>query len=113
MADFLRLDGGGDTLLLSLEAGPPRLAYWGEALPASLDEAGVAALAERAVPNGMLDDGEQFDVFPEAARGFSGHPALEVHRPSGGFLTQLQFVEARAIEAGHEVRCAIRWPASR
>jgi alpha-galactosidase len=103
MAELKRLDGGGDTLLLQVEAGPPRLVYWGEALPAALDAAGLAGLAERAVPNGMLDDGEQFDLFPEAARGFTGHPALELHRPSGGFLTQLEFVEARAIEAGHEL----------
>jgi alpha-galactosidase len=104
MGELLRLDGGGDTLLLQVEAGPPRLVYWGEALPGSLDAGPIAVLAERAVPNGMLDAGEQFDLFPEAARGFTGHPALDLHRPSGGFLTQLEFVEARAIEGGHEVR---------
>ena len=32
---MLRLDGGGETLLLALGDGPPALAYWGPALPAA------------------------------------------------------------------------------
>jgi alpha-galactosidase len=94
MSGFLRLDGGGDTLLLQVRAGPPRLAYWGESLPASLDEAALTVLAERAVPHGMLDGGEALDLYPEAGRGFTGHPAFECHRDAGGFVTQLAFVEA-------------------
>lgn len=90
-----RLDGGGDTLVLLLRAGPPRLVYWGERLPSALDEAGLAALAERAVPHGMLDGGEALDLFPEAGRGFTGHPALECHRDDGGFVTQLVPVDVK------------------
>jgi alpha-galactosidase len=103
MADFLRLDGGGDTLLLQLGGGPPSLAYWGDALPASFDAGGLAALAERAKAIGTLDSGEALDLLPEAARGFTGHPAIEVHRPSGGFLTQLVLEETRQIAEGHEI----------
>ncbi len=44
----------------------------------------------------MLDGGEAFDLFPKAGRGFTGHPALALHRDDGGFITQLAFVEARA-----------------
>jgi len=105
MSGFLRLDGGGDTLILQTHAGPPHLAYWGERLPASLDEAALTALAERAVPHGMLDTGEVLDLFPEAGRGFTGHPALECHR-DGGFVTQLALVGASQDAGAIEVRLA-------
>jgi alpha-galactosidase len=103
MAQFLRLDGGGDTLLLQLGAGPPTLAYWGAALPAAFDADGIAALAERARAIGTLDSGEAMDLMPEAARGFTGHPAIEIHRPGGGFLTQLEVVRVRPVAEGHEI----------
>jgi alpha-galactosidase len=106
MSDFLRLDGGRDTLLLQTRAGPPRLAYWGERLPAALDERALAALAERAVPHGMLDGGEGLDLFPEAGRGFTGHPAFECHRDDGGFVTQLALVEAKQGADGASFRMA-------
>lgn len=94
MSDLLRLDGGGETLLLQTRTGPPRLAYWGERLPLTLDEAALAILAERAVSHGMLDGGEGLGLFPEAGQGFTGHPAFECHRDDGGFVTQLAPVEA-------------------
>ncbi len=100
---MLRLDGGGDTLLLDARDGPPVLAYWGPSLSADVDAASVAALAGRAVPNGMLDGGEVLDLFPEAARGFTGHPALQIHREEGGFVTQLTFVTACPIAGGYEL----------
>ena len=103
---MLRLDGGGETLLLALGEGPPALAYWGPRLPADVDEGAVAALAARAVPGGGLDGGEAFDLFPEAGRGFTGHPALELHRADGGFITQLRFVAARGMNGGHEISLA-------
>jgi alpha-galactosidase len=106
MAQTLRLDGGGETLVLRADAGPPRLVYWGAALPAGEGEAGLAGLAERAIGVGVLDDGEALDLAPEAARGFTGQPAIEVHRPSGGFLTQLAFVAARPVHEGWEIALA-------
>ena len=92
---MLRLDGGGQTMLLALAAGPPTLAYWGPALPADVDAAAVAALGARAFGGGVLDGGEAFDLFPEAGRGFTGHPALALARQDGAFVTQLAFVAAR------------------
>jgi alpha-galactosidase len=100
---MLRLDGGGETLLLALGEGPPALAYWGPALPADVDAAAVSALSARTVPGGGLDGGETFDLFPEAGRGFTGHPALELHRADGRFVTQFRFVEARAADEGHDI----------
>ena len=106
MSGFLRLDGGGQTLLLQRGASPPRLAYWGERLPETLDEAALAVLAERALPHGMLDGGEVLDLFPEAGRGFTGHPALQCHRDDGGFVTQLTFVHAAQSKDRIEIRLA-------
>ena len=93
---MLRLDGGGQTMLLNSRAGRPTLAYWGPALPADIDAAAVEALGARAVGGGQLDAGEAFDLFPEAGRGFTGHPALALSRENGGFVTQLAFAGARA-----------------
>jgi alpha-galactosidase len=103
---FIRLDGGGQTLLLQIAAGPPRLIYWGAGLDAAPDEAGLAALAERATPHGMLDGGEALDLFPEAGRGFTGHPALQCHRDDGGFVTQLAYVDLAETAGGVEIRLA-------
>jgi alpha-galactosidase len=100
---MLRLDGGDQTLLIALSPGSPRLAYWGGQLATSADAGAAAALGERAAPQGALDGGEVFDLFPEAGRGFTGHPALEVHRPGGGFVTQLEQVGTRPVAGGHEL----------
>ena len=68
--------GRGDPKLMAPRSGPPVVAYWGPSLASDIDADAVEALAGRAIPGGMLDGGEAFDLFPEAARGFSGHPAL-------------------------------------
>lgn len=101
-----RLDGGGETLVFLRRAGPPVLAYWGPALPADLDPAGIEVLAERPIPHGALDGGEVFDLFPEAGRGFTGHPAFQVHRAGAGFVTQLGLVDVGAVDGGHRFRLA-------
>ncbi|HEY1752691.1 MAG TPA: alpha-galactosidase [Caulobacteraceae bacterium] len=102
-----RLDGGGETMLLALRDGPPVLAYWGPALPDGVDAAAVAALTPPPrAGGGMLDGGEAFDLFPEAGRGFTGHPALELCRASGDFVTQLGFREARPIDDGWAILLA-------
>ncbi|HEX5378579.1 MAG TPA: alpha-galactosidase [Phenylobacterium sp.] len=97
MSDVLRLDGGAQSLVLALADGPPGLAYWGPRLGEG--ETLPAALLERAVPQGMLDGGEALDLFPHAGRGFTGRPALEFHRPEGGFIAQLVCVEAVQVSA--------------
>ena len=106
MTDLLRLDGGGDTLILHLKQGPPVIAYWGPTLPPGGEAEITPLLLDRAVPHGMLDGGEAFDLFPEAGRGFTGRPALECARPDGGFITQLSLVGATAFHAGVAVELA-------
>jgi alpha-galactosidase len=105
---MLRLDGGGQTMLLTVASGPPALAYWGPALPQEVDAAAVEALGARARSGGTLDGGEAFDLFPEAGRGFTGHPSLALHRDDGGFVTQLAFVGAHA--EGHAQLIALADP---
>jgi alpha-galactosidase len=82
-----RLDGGGQSLLVSVRAGRPHLDYWGGALPAGVDP--DPRLFDRAIPHGMLDAGEALDLFPQAGHGFTGQPALEFAREGGGVLSQL------------------------
>ena len=88
---MLRLDGGGQTLLIWLDAGRPKLAYWGPGLPPDLDDSAVEVLAQATLPSGgVLDAGEALDLFPEAGNGFTGHPALIAHRAGGGFVSQMR-----------------------
>ena len=84
-----RLDGGGDTLVfLAGEAGAPRLVYWGPALPAEADLAGLERLDGRPVAPGGLDDGEALSWSPQAGEGFTGHPALIAHRDGAAVIFQ-------------------------
>jgi alpha-galactosidase len=79
-----RLDCAAQTIVLARRGdAPPALLYWGEALAAGADLDALGFLAERGAPHGMLDAGEALDLFPQAARGFSGRPALSVHRADG------------------------------
>ncbi len=96
MASGAKLDGGGQTLLIGVREGRPHLDYWGPSLADRPDP----RLTERAGPHGMLDAGEAFDLFPEAGVGFTGTPALQVSRPSGGFITQLAHQETRTRDGG-------------
>lgn len=88
MTQSVRLDGGGQSLILEICAGRPRLAYWGPALAPGAGPPGPG-LQERAIPHGMLDGGEAFDLLPEAGVGFSGSGALVFRRPGGGFISQM------------------------
>ncbi len=95
-----RLDGGGDTLLFTVREGRPHLDYWGPALPPEGQGQIDPRLMERATPHGMLDAGEAFDLFPEAGQGFTGVPALQFSRPSGGHISQLTHVRTDARSQG-------------
>lgn len=87
MSIQLRLEGGGQTIVLAQGEGPPTLVYWGPTLTEpSLSE----DLLEEAVAHGMLDDGERLDLWPEAGRGFTGKSAFECRRDDGSFITQLR-----------------------
>ena len=95
-----RLDGGGDTLLIAVRDGRPRLDYWGPTLLPVGSAWPDPRLLDRAGPHGMLDGGEAFDLFPEAGVGFTATPALQASRPSGGFITQQTHRETRRSENG-------------
>ena len=104
MEDPLRLDGGGDSLVVGVRDGRPFLDYWGPALAAS--ERPDPRLLDRAVPHGGLDRGEAFDLFPQSGHGFTGRPALEAARSSGGFITQLTVRDARREEGAIRIELA-------
>lgn len=90
-----RLDGGGQTVVIAIQDGRPHLAYWGPELPTGGEARLETGLRQRAVAHGMLDGGEAFDLLPEAACGFTGHPALETHRSSGAFVCALAATAVR------------------
>ena len=94
-----RLEGGGQTLLIGVRDGRPRIDYWGPALPAGAPPPDPRLL-ERAGPHGMLDAGEAFDLLPQAGHGFTGTPALAISRPSGAFITQMVQTESRPRDGG-------------
>ncbi|MES2895434.1 MAG: alpha-galactosidase [Pseudomonadota bacterium] len=97
------LGGGGDTLVIGVRAGRPHLDYWGPALAGGRSTLLDPRLLERAGAHGMLDAGEAFDLFPEAGVGFTGAPALQAWRASGGFVTQLAHSGTRSTPEGVEL----------
>jgi len=102
-SSWLRLDGGGQTLLLYRTAAAPSLAYWGAALAPGAEADLDPALLDRAIPQGMLDHGERLDLFPEAGRGFTGQSALECRRADGRFITQLIQAGVEPIKEGYAI----------
>jgi alpha-galactosidase len=93
-----RIEGGGAAVLFRrVDGAPPELVFWGEAAAAGADD---ARLADRPVPHGMLDHGERLDLFPEAGRGFNGHPAILHHRAGLHGVSQLELRSA-TVAADH------------
>ena len=97
MTQSLRLEGGGQSLVIGLRAGRAHLDYWGPSLPAGAATPIDTRLLDRATPHGMLDAGEAFDLFPQCGHGFTGRPALAFSRPDGGFISQLEVVAAEVM----------------
>ncbi len=87
---WLRLELHQSSIVLEVRSGPPALAYWGPSLDADADLATLAALRERPVPHGTLDDEEPLNWLSEGARGFTGHPGLALRRGGVELLTQLR-----------------------
>lgn len=104
MTTLHRLDGRADTLLVAVEAARPFIAYWGPRLAPGAELA--PGLLQRAIPHGGLDGGEALDLFPQNGHGFTGRAALEVSRPSGGFITQLVVVGVETGTAALTLRLA-------
>lgn len=107
MQGTLRLDGGGQTLLIALREGRPQLEYWGQALPAGDETRLDPGLFERAIPHGMLDRGERLDLAPEAGHGFTATPSLAASRPGGGFISQGLLREIEPVEDGVRISLAL------
>nr|WP_295777142.1 alpha-galactosidase [Rhodoferax sp.] len=106
-ANFFRLDGLHDTLVLHSEQNRlPRLLYWGSPLPQGTDMDSLAMAAQRPVPHGGLDQEEEVSWLPEPGRGFTDAPGLVMRRGSRGLYTQLHITSARAIAHGWEIECA-------
>jgi alpha-galactosidase len=100
MDKLLRISGGGNELrLLSRDGRVPEIVYWGAS--STTKDADAIVAADRGIPHGGLDEGEHLDCFPEAGRGFNGHPALVARRDDGRFISQLQLVSARVDHQAH------------
>lgn len=85
-----QLDGGGESLVwLTTGPGAPALAYWGPRLTGDAVAEDLAALTDRAVPQGGLDAGEALNWLPEAGHGFTGHPGLIARRGETEVVSQM------------------------
>jgi alpha-galactosidase len=88
---FYRLDSPVVTIVLASRGGAPMaIVYWGPCLRRELELGLFADSLTRAVPHGMLDDGETFDLFPETGRGFLGRSTLSLQRADGRVVTQMR-----------------------
>ena len=85
-----RLDSSNDTVVLQFrEEGLPEILHWGTRLPDEIDLEEFRRAVERPVPHGLFDLGEAPSLIPQAGSGFTGHPAIQVHR--GGYDTITDF----------------------
>jgi alpha-galactosidase len=92
-----RLDDGRQTLLLGSDGGLPAVVYWGVALPASEDLAGLWASSRPDVTGGMLDANPPLSICPEASRSFPGQPGMGVRGADGAVLLP-SFMLAEALD---------------
>jgi alpha-galactosidase len=72
--------GGVSVVIDSSQSGAPTIIHWGAALGA-VDA--LAVLADRPVPNAMLDSPAPLSIVPEHGSGFLGRPGIEGHRADG------------------------------
>ena len=75
-----RLDRADTTLLLVASMGEqPRILHYGKVLPSIDDSSSLLMASQPGWPHGTLDDRAFAGVFPQAASGFGGQPALLAH----------------------------------
>lgn len=85
-ANLPRLDGPASTLVIDPRPGTPeaarlpRIAYWGAALPAGIDLAGLSDGLKRQGRVQNTDGWIGLDLLPVAGFGSAARPALEGHR---------------------------------
>ena len=77
-------------IFLTPAEGALRLAYWGPALGAADPGPALAALRDRPLGGGMLDNGEALTWAPQAGEGFTAHPAVIGHRGDQALIIQLR-----------------------
>lgn len=91
MPRIFRLEGGGERLVFAtLGDRTPQLLSWGPDGGASCGD--DARLAQSPIPQGQLDGGEAFDIFPTVGAGFAGAPAISGHRDGRPLIAQLRLV---------------------
>lgn len=104
---YFRLDGGESTLvLMSTAQSMPRLLYWSNALDNSQNLDMLALACERCLPHGGLDVAEQVSWLPEAGRGFTDCPGLELRRGQCRLDTQFLMTQALRTPTGWQFELA-------
>lgn len=79
--EYVRLDSGQDTLVLSLQiGGAADLVYLGAALPEAEDLHSLASACERSLHESQPDTVPTPGLLPERKGGWSGAPAISVSR---------------------------------
>jgi alpha-galactosidase len=73
----------------------PEIVYWGTQLSRDVDERELHRAIERPIPQGLLDVGETLCLVPQSGRGFTGHPAVQVHRGCYDSITNFSLTEHR------------------
>jgi alpha-galactosidase len=100
-ARFFRLDAVDDTQLWTSEAGAmPRLLYWGASLPADEDLDALAQALQAPIPQGGLDVAEEVSWLPEAGRGFTDRPGIELRRGERRIVTAFELQDATQLADG-------------
>jgi hypothetical protein len=79
LPDFVRMDGGDATLVISLGGPEPAVIYWGVQLAPGANLRDIAQASRRTVPPNALATEPPISLSPSIASGFSGQPGLSVH----------------------------------
>jgi alpha-galactosidase len=92
-----RLDSEADSQVWACPGhGMPVLIYWGDPLPPDEDLNELMFAWQPGLPHGGLDQFEWPSWLPEAGRGFSGTPGIELQRGGLRCLTQCQLKAVHA-----------------
>lgn len=123
-AQFFCFEGRETSLVLYTASGAvPELIYWGPKRDADAPLGELLALRERPLTFASLEREAPLSLFPEESRGFSGSPALAMHRRGQGFVYRLHLNRVEAEQntcrfllvdetAGLHVKLCLAWSAS-
>ena len=96
LPDHVHLQGSGQSLLLDLRDGDPRIVHWGADLGAETPD---VALFTSAIPRSSFDVPVVPSVVPQASRGWRGTPGLRGSRDGAAYSPLL---ELRSVDAGDD-----------